>query len=107
MPGLPDASLALIKCVCQAPPHRQYAPLEWPSPQLTLILLHLDTKPKPKPYDYGSRGPAELDDFMAANAGYKRSDKPYTSVFVFPFPSTQPRLNPKLALYSWPSTSVL
>ncbi|KAK4705687.1 hypothetical protein P7C70_g511, partial [Phenoliferia sp. Uapishka_3] len=52
----------------------------------TPLLHHIDeTKPKPKPYDYGSRGPAELDAFMAANAGYKRSDKPYT----------------------WPSTSVL
>ncbi|KAL8281481.1 hypothetical protein RQP46_006165 [Phenoliferia psychrophenolica] len=52
----------------------------------TPLLHHIDnTKPKPKPYDYGSRGPAELDQFMADNAGYKRSDKPYT----------------------WPSTSVL
>ena len=44
-----------------------------------------DDKPKPEPYEYGSRGPAALDDFIAKKVGYKRSEAPYT----------------------WPSTSVL
>ncbi|KAI5474534.1 glucose-6-phosphate 1-dehydrogenase [Pseudohyphozyma bogoriensis] len=52
----------------------------------TPLLHHIDEKkPKPEPYEYGSRGPASLPEFISQNAGYKRSDKPYT----------------------WPSTSVL
>ncbi|GAA5888705.1 hypothetical protein JCM5296_000073 [Sporobolomyces johnsonii] len=50
-------------------------------------LLHWidEKKPKPEPYEYGSRGPASLDEFTQKNAGYVRSNAPYT----------------------WPSTSVL
>ncbi|KWU42850.1 glucose-6-phosphate dehydrogenase [Rhodotorula sp. JG-1b] len=52
----------------------------------TPILHQIDNdKPKPEPYEYGSRGPAALDDFIAKKVGYKRSEAPYT----------------------WPSTSVL
>lgn len=48
-------------------------------------LHHIDyTKPTPNPYDYGSRGPAELDEIVAGSARYERSDKLYTCV---PFPS--------------------
>ncbi|POY69981.1 putative Glucose-6-phosphate dehydrogenase (NADP(+)) [Rhodotorula taiwanensis] len=52
----------------------------------TPILHEIENdKPKPESYEYGSRGPAALDDFIAKKVGYKRSEAPYT----------------------WPSTSVL
>ncbi|GAA5881263.1 hypothetical protein JCM16303_004869 [Sporobolomyces ruberrimus] len=52
----------------------------------TPLLHHIDEKkPKPEEYEYGSRGPASLDEFAQKNAGYYRSNAPY----------------------SWPSTSVL
>lgn len=41
----------------------------------TPILHYIDEKkPKPEPYEYGSRGPAQLDEFIQKYAGYKRSE---------------------------------
>ncbi len=44
----------------------------------TPLLHHIDEqKPKPESYEYGSRGPASLDDFLKRNGGYVRNGKPY------------------------------
>ncbi|SCZ88368.1 BZ3500_MvSof-1268-A1-R1_Chr10-2g02934 [Microbotryum saponariae] len=45
----------------------------------TPLLHYIDEKkPKPEPYEYGSRGPASLEDFVNKHGGYTRSEKPYT-----------------------------
>ncbi|KAM0790120.1 hypothetical protein ACM66B_005445 [Microbotryomycetes sp. NB124-2] len=45
----------------------------------TPLLHHIDNnKPKPEPYEYGTRGPSGLDDFVTKHGGYHRSEKPYT-----------------------------
>lgn len=42
----------------------------------TPILHWIDReKPTPEVYDYGSRGPAKWNDFVAENNGYKMSNK--------------------------------
>lgn len=45
----------------------------------TPLLHHIDNnKPKPESYEYGTRGPTSLDDFITKHGGYHRSEKPYT-----------------------------